>query len=137
MKSCQTNQTRHSWDVEFLSKSVDQESFLQCVKELSPKEPMESEYTLKSDDDWLAVSEQLKNVSLQLKELEEKEKAIKEKLIKLSDNQSSQGNGVKVTKYTKSGSVDYKSIPELKDVNLDKYKKESSECWRISIEKEL
>lgn len=129
--------------IEFFSKSIDQEDFLECLKSLTKEEVKDPNHTVKSNNDWMAVSEQLKSVSKQLQDYErlmhslrEKEKACKEQLIALSDGVSCKGNGVKITKYFRQGTIDYKSIPELKDVDLDKYKKDPSEFWRITIEKE-
>lgn len=43
--------------------------------------------------------------------------------------------GVKIQKIFKKGSVDYSKIPELKSIDLDKFRKPSSEYYAFSIEK--
>lgn len=40
----------------------------------------------------------------------------------LASNPSESGGGVTVSRYWKQGSVDYKKIPELKGVEVEKYR---------------
>ncbi len=39
----------------------------------------------------------------------------------------------KFTKYIKQGNVDYKAIPALEGVDLEKYRKDPVTCWRLSV----
>jgi len=45
------------------------------------------------------------------------------------------GGGVLVTRFLVKGNVDYKKIPELKGVDLEKYRGPSREQWRVAPEK--
>lgn len=47
----------------------------------------------------------------------------------MSNDRSSMGSVIKWNKVTQKGNVDYKSIPELKGVNLDVYRKAPITKW--------
>jgi hypothetical protein len=57
----------------------------------------------------------------------------KAKLIGLSSHTSEGGGGVSVTRYWKSGAIDYKKIPELKAIDLDQYRGASRQETRVSV----
>ena len=39
--------------------------------------------------------------------------------------------GIKLTKQTRAGSIDYASIPELKNVDLESYRKKPTTFWSM------
>jgi len=80
-------------------------------------------------------SDQYKDCDVQLKALENKKDYIRKKLIELCGDENCSGNGIKVSKSTVKGRVDYESISELKGVDLDKYRKSESLVWKITVEK--
>jgi hypothetical protein len=67
-----------------------------------------------------------------MKELEMIEEDLRKQLIFLSGESNSKGAGISLCQIQRKGNVDYAKIPELKNVNLDKYRKESINSWRIS-----
>lgn len=54
-------------------------------------------------------------------------------LIALASHSSEAGAGVKVTRFWKAGAVDYKKIPELKGVDLERYRGKAREEVRITV----
>ena len=56
-------------------------------------------------------------------------------LLKLASHPSEIGNGVTVTRFWKSGNVDYKKIPELSVIDLDAYRAKGRFETRITIGK--
>jgi putative phage-type endonuclease len=56
----------------------------------------------------------------------------KAKLVGLANHTSESGNGVTVTRYWKNGTIDYKRIPELVDVELERYRGAAREEVRIT-----
>lgn len=86
---------------------------------------------LETSAEWRLAAREWSRTQAQLKELEEKEKEYRNRLIALADNQNSIGSGVRVTKVIRKGTVDYKAIPELKGVDLEPYRKKAVECWRL------
>ena len=54
-------------------------------------------------------------------------------LIALASHTSESGAGVKVSRYWKTGNIDYKKIPELKGVDLEKYRGAAREEVRVTV----
>ena len=59
----------------------------------------------------------------------------RERLLGLATHASQSGEGVTVTRFWKQGSVDYKKVPELKGVELDRYRKAGSVEVRVTVVK--
>jgi putative phage-type endonuclease len=79
-------------------------------------------------------SDQYKDCDVQLKALENKKDYLRKKIIELCGDEDCSGNGIKITKTTPKGQVQYKDIPELKGVDLDKYRKSMTIVWTIRLE---
>ena len=109
-----------------------EKEFWDCVQTLEAPELTDRDFTERSDDIWKAASSTYLEISKELKALEKKEKEAREYLISLAGNQNTKGFGVRLTKYVRKGNVDYSAIPELQDIDLEKYRKKSSESWRIT-----
>ena len=58
---------------------------------------------------------------------------LKDKLLKLSAGRNVKGFGVSVCFFDKKGAVDYKKIPELRNIDLDKYRKDPSVVSAVRI----
>ena len=54
-------------------------------------------------------------------------------LIGLASHSSESGGGVKVTRFSKVGAIDYKKIPELKGVDLERYRGKAREEVRVTV----
>ncbi len=80
---------------------------------------------------WVSLAEQAYKVSLLRKQCELKEKELYEQLKKLSKDQSSLGGGYAFSKIERKGNIDYSSIPVLKKIDLEKYRKESVVMWKL------
>ena len=98
--------------------------FWDMVQNLRPPELTERDYKERQDEEWLAVSDEWIEANKRLKEAEEHEALIRKHLIDLTAGQNSKGNGVAFQRILQKGSVNYKEIPELKNVNLDAFRKE-------------
>lgn len=61
----------------------------------------------------------------------------KKDLIALVENRGAYGFGVKITRCSRKGEVDYKMIPELIGIDLDKYRKEKSFYWKFDIKEKV
>ncbi|MBU0752971.1 MAG: DUF1071 domain-containing protein [Gammaproteobacteria bacterium] len=59
----------------------------------------------------------------------------RERLVGLASHASENGDGVTVTRFWKQGSVDYKKVPELKGVDLDRYRKAGGVEVRVTVTK--
>jgi putative phage-type endonuclease len=119
-------------DQKYINYMLDKEyEFYQCMENFyPPKLPNQIENPM-----WEAAALQLKSVIFKQKELETQEKMLKNTLLGLSNGETCHGNGVKLTKYIRKGSVDYDRIIKELDVKVDveNYRKEDVESWKITL----
>jgi putative phage-type endonuclease len=120
-------------DDAYIKKMLQKEQeFWECVQELSPPamtdkdyQPISSEQWNKNAQDWLVINSQIK-------QLEKREEELRKLLISTAGNKSAIGSGVRATKFLRKGNVDYNAIPELQNVEVEKYRKKPIECWKLS-----
>lgn len=121
-------------DDKYIKRMIDAErEFWECMNEFVAPKMTERDYETRDDDIWNATASEWLALSKQMAAMEKKEKELRELLISQSHNTSSMGGGVKVARIVRKGNVDYANIPELQTVNLDKYRKNPIETWRISV----
>lgn len=120
---------------------VENKAFWYSVITLTPPERTEADIELRTDEEWCAISKkamQYKDKYDEFRKIaQEYESAYKaelQKLATLSPKTSAQGGGVIFKRSYMKGAIDYKSIPELKEVDLEQYRKPSIE--KLSIKKE-
>lgn len=87
------------------------------------------------DPKWDNTVAQIRAVQTKIKELESQQNNLKSELIQIANGRDIESNGVKLTKFIRKGSIDYQKIlDELNiQVDLDKYRKEDSETWKLTI----
>lgn len=85
--------------------------------------------------EWVDLAETLMNIKYQMKILEESEETCKARLKVLAKGKNTKGAGVKITRGYVRGLIDYKNIPELANVDLEKHRKKHTERWTITLEK--
>ena len=59
----------------------------------------------------------------------------RERLLSLASHASESGHGVTVTRFWKQGNVEYKRIPELKVIDLDRYRAQGRVEVRVTVAK--
>lgn len=90
--------------------------------------PMEE----RRDEEWISLEQQYLDFAVAEKEISRCKEEVLEQLKQLANGKTAFGPSLMLTKYTRRGNVDYGKIPELSGVDLDKYRKETSECWRAN-----
>jgi putative phage-type endonuclease len=110
---------------------LEEKKFWSCVENLSAPSLTDRDYAERNDSAWANAASEWTLVSKQLEELKLKEKLHRETLIQLAGEHNCIGNKVKLQKILRKGTVDYKAVPELKDVDVEKYRKQPTESWRI------
>lgn len=105
-------------------------AFWKNVTELTEPPLCEEDY-VQQDDDWADCADRLFEIKESIKVLEQSEKLFEDKLKRLSDNQNSMAGGYVFTVSTRKGTVDYSQVPELEGVNVEKYRKQSTQSWRL------
>lgn len=108
--------------------------FWRCVAFAEPPELQDSDYKDMSDqEDWQSVAEAYKTVCKQIKEFEEAKERYRQEILDLCGDENCSGNGIRAKKTPIRGRVDYDSIPELKTVNLDEYRKKATTSWKVYV----
>ncbi len=120
-------------DDEYIAKMIEEElKFLKCLQDKTPPEPNENDYIIRNDDLWQQCAYKWKTLNEKMKELEKEEEDLKKQLIFLSGQSNSKGGGISLCQIQRKGNVDYSKIPELKNVDLDLYRKNTLTTWRIT-----
>ena len=86
--------------------------------------------------EYKVIDARIKEMEKEIKEFETIREKMKLDLISKCDDESSFGGGIKIMKTTIKGRISYDDIPDLKSIDLDKYRKPSTESWKIIIEKD-
>jgi len=120
-------------DDKYIKKMLEKEqAFWQCLQEFMPPKMTARDFEVKTDEAWACQAIEWTKINEQLRILEQKEEALRKSLIAMSNNKNSMGSGVKVSRFIRKGNIDYTSIPELKEVNLEVYRKKPTEFWKIT-----
>ncbi len=109
----------------------EERKFYDCLMTRTPPEPAEDDYVERDDAVWIECAHRWKDVGRHRKALEQEEEELRQQLVFLSGETNSRGGGISICQVTRKGNVDYSSIPELKSIDLDKYRKPSTSSWRI------
>jgi hypothetical protein len=83
---------------------------------------------------WENYANEYRKACEQIKNLEDIKESYRKELINLCGEDSGYGCGIKVIKKTVKGRVDYESIPELRGVNIEQYRKNPTSNWTITLD---
>jgi len=117
--------------VKFMPKARD---FWRCVAFCEPPALQDSDYKdMSKEPKWKELASHYRKINDQIKSLEEIKERYRKELLSLCGDQSCLGDGIKAMKMVMRGRVAYDEIPEIKDIDLDKYRKESTTTWKIMV----
>lgn len=121
-------------DDDYIETLVEQEKkFLENVKKGVPPSPTSEDYDIIDDPEEVKLASTYERILVEISELENKKEEIRKYFVQKASERSLKCGSLKVCRYESQGSIDYKSIPELEGVDLEKYRKESSIRHRITI----
>ncbi|MFI5332589.1 MAG: hypothetical protein ACHQVS_00640 [Candidatus Babeliales bacterium] len=86
------------------------------------------------DSAWIETARNMAKWRAARMEAEKQEKMYSDILKTLSHGAWSKGGGFVYDFIVRKGNVDYGRIPELRGVDLEPYRKESLEVWKLSME---
>ncbi len=117
---------------EYLPKALD---FWKKIVFFEPPAMSNKDYKdMKENINWNSYASEYIKISDQIKALEEIKERHKKEIIKICDENSCFGSGIKVMKKAIKGRIDYEIIEELKNTDLEKYRKPSSFSWTIMLD---
>ncbi len=123
-------------DDKYIAEMIKKErEFWECLKTFTPPPLTNWDYEEREDALWDQAALELLMLDRELEQYDEIKKRrddARNRLIELANGRNTRGSGIKVTQSMVKGRVDYDSIPELKLVDLDKYREPASERWTIS-----
>ena len=122
-------------DPEFKDKFLPKaREFWRCIAFNEAPALQDSDYKNMSDEPaWKGYAIEYRRVNEQIKNLEEVKERCRKELLKLCDDQNCLGEGVRVMKTMMRGRVAYDKIPEIKNIDLEKYRKGSTTAWKIMV----
>jgi putative phage-type endonuclease len=120
-------------DDKYIEKMIDEErKFYECLVNKTPPEPDEGDYVERDDDLWHETAAKWMLVTNSIKEMERQEQDLRKQLVFLSGESNTKGAGISLCQINRRGVVDYSKIPQLRGLDLDQYRKESTNSWRIT-----
>ena len=108
---------------ELIQKEIE---FYRCMQEKNP--PINE----RTDEPWLRYAEKWKSIQSEKKVIEEQEKECREALIGLAGEKTTQGSGIRVTRYSRKGRIAYEKVPVLQGMDLEQYRQKTVEAWRVT-----
>jgi putative phage-type endonuclease len=121
-------------DDDYIEKLIEKElEFWNCLCNMSSPEMTNRDFEVKDDFGWETLCSEWKQIQKDKKKLLESEEIIKKYLIITCENKNCVGSNVRVQKIKRQGAIDYSKIFELSNVDLEKYRKEESEYWKITL----
>lgn len=120
-------------DENYIIKMIEKElTFWECVKNFTPPDLCEKDFIQKHDLMWNNIAQDYVKAKEGREHFEKKEESLKELLVAMCEGSNCKGGGISISKVTRRGNIDYSQIPELSNVELDKYRKPALNSWRIS-----
>lgn len=111
----------------------EEREFWDCV--LTKTEPkVKSKYVQMTNKEWTDAADEYRDISKQIKALETRQRACKDRLFAIANGTPSQGGGVTVSKTIKKGIVDIESFAKDTGRNPEEYRKEPREEWSVRVQ---
>lgn len=121
------------YNSQYIEKLIEEEKkFMECLQNQIAPSLSSKDYCHRNDTDWNERAQKWLQKKQELENIEQEEKTLRNELIELANCQSSHGGGIRLTYSTRKGAIDYRSIPCLKEVDLEKYRKPSTSVWSLS-----
>jgi putative phage-type endonuclease len=108
--------------------------FWKCVAFSEPPVLCDDDYQdMFNDPEWKAYAIEYRNICEKIKALEASKENYRKEILNLCADQNCVGHGIKVVKTTMKGRISYEDIPEVKSLDLDKYRKSPTVAWKIMV----
>ncbi len=120
-------------DEEYIKKLIEKESHFYHYHMLK-KIPPENVAQMKemSSQNWKSLADEYKKLDSQSKECERRKDEIKDLLMQISNSENATGHGISLQRIERKGIIPYSSIPQIKEMDLEGFRKPSTFSWRIS-----
>jgi putative phage-type endonuclease len=120
-------------DDSYILKLVDAEmAFWDCMNTFRAPELCDRDYVQREDYLWVETAMEWSEIRNKIQQLQEREDELRSLLSDMSDGKNCSGGGVKVSRIVRKGNIDYSSIPEIKNVCLEVYRKPNTTFIKIT-----
>lgn len=110
--------------------------FMECVRTGEPPEPGERDWHTPAPEERTKF-EELERVNAELSLLQDTFDSLKAELVgNYADKKRVTWGAVQIIRSIKKGTIDYKKVPQLKGLDLEKYRRPSSEVASVRFKKE-
>ena len=117
---------------EYINKMLVKASeFWQMLQTRTP--PVETEIVDRKDEEFEEIAQHYIKAKLQLLAFEKEEAELRARLIDASRGECCTGGGIKLMQQERKGNVDYSKIPQLRDVDLESFRKPSTKFWTVTL----
>lgn len=125
----------HHEDAERLIEAEGQ--FIECLRTETPPPKLEHDLEWREDARWASTAARWLRQKRKVDQEKAKLRKVEEKLREAAGNRGAFGAGIKLRPVVRRGSVQYQNIPELVNVDLDKYRGNSSLSWSVTEDKRV
>ena len=108
------------------------EEFYIRVINLNPPPLTEDDYHVVDEPELVSLAEEFAAKKIAYEEMGRWIDATRATLIENMKNDRNMCGSLKLEKFTRKGSVNYHKIPELKSIDLDQYRSESVDYWKVA-----
>jgi putative phage-type endonuclease len=109
------------------------DEFAHCLETDTPPPLTDRDTRERTDTQWQQAAAAYIEAKRQADEAATALDSAKTALVGLASHSSEAGGGVKVTRFSKVGAIDYKKVPELKGVDLEQYRAAARQEVRITV----
>lgn len=109
------------------------DEFMAFIAKDTPPPLSDKDTLVRTDADWQAAAEAFTRLKADADAAATRLDEAKARLIGLAKHTSEKGHGVQVTRFWKQGAVDYRKVPELAGVEMEKYRGPAREEVRVSL----
>lgn len=109
------------------------EAFWPCLASDTPPPLTDRDKAVREDEAWQQAAKSYLSLKAEVESVAGRLEEAKSRLVGLAQHPSETGSGVTVTRFWKQGSVDYKKVPELAGVDLERYRGKPREEVRVSV----
>ena len=122
-------------DESYIQKMVDEVlHFKQSLVDFKAPLPSERDTITITDPDLTKSAFRYKELDLLIKELSQEKEMIRDELICSASHPKLKLGPLNISKVIRKGNIDYKSIPQLKEIDLELYRKEPVISWVFNPE---
>lgn len=114
-----------------------EQAFEQSLRDFKPPVATDRDIVEYTDSLLVHNANTLANLQAHIKRLEADYEDLKATLVKKCEHPRVRIGNITLTKSICAGAIDYKAIPELQGLDLEKYRKKSFDKWTVKVQEEI